>query len=167
MDPLQSVVGAHAEEAVSAPRFFIVPGIKGREEDGDGGQSPRQESPLIDGLPEPIVVSRWPPCCAWQSDKFSLFANFEESTQYLFPSFGSWRFYYMTIRKDWKSDQWRSNSLGCSLGRTTDERTKREKHESFMKALLGSEEVPPLAPVIPGTNCFNPVLEKFWLPWAR
>ncbi|GAQ85698.1 hypothetical protein KFL_002490160 [Klebsormidium nitens] len=34
-----------------------------------------------------------------------------------------------------------------------------------MKVLLGDEEE--LPPVIPGTDCFNPVLERFWLPWAR
>lgn len=42
----------------------------------------------------------------------------------------------------------------------------KAKHEAYLKE-LGVREEEVLPPAIPGTDCFNPVLEKFWLPFAR
>ncbi|GAQ88175.1 hypothetical protein KFL_004060100 [Klebsormidium nitens] len=44
----------------------------------------------------------------------------------------------------------------------------KAEHEAYLRELGVEEDLEEaLPPVIPGTDCFNPVLEKFWLPLAR
>lgn len=41
-----------------------------------------------------------------------------------------------------------------------------EEHVAYLERLGVSEE-DQLPPAIAGTDCFNPVLERFWKPWAK
>lgn len=110
---------------------------------------------------EPIFASAWPPCHVCPNPLL-LSAILDDRRRYSFPSFESWLPYF---KDSWVDKELLASRPSLFRERAEDEPARKEEHNKYMKILLGDEEE--LSPAIPGTDCFNPVLERFWLSWAR
>lgn len=109
------------------------------------------------------LASDWPPCCITPPPELGLC----KSTEY-FSSFEEWmsRFELQVERQTMLFNPNRQDKLQ-RFKKSFSCPEARGKHEAYMKK-LGVLEEEALLPVIPaGTDCFNPMLDRFWEPWAR
>jgi hypothetical protein len=105
----------------------------------------------------------WPPCCISTAELGT------ETTVY-FSNFDDWMRCY-ALRLDLLRQKHRYNegfNWGAALRfqATIGDPEVKAEHVRYLERLgvTGDEALPP---VITGTDCFNPVLENFWKPWAR
>lgn len=111
------------------------------------------------GEQKPIL--QWPPCCISPN-------SVRQNALGFFTSFDDWMHCYKgPLDALERAEDAKGYELAVqAFQEVMQSPVMRAEHDAYFE-LLGLSGDEKLQPVIPGTDCFNPVLKRFWEPWAR